>query len=126
GVEAEELTRLLPGRSVKAIFSRAIILGVQSGRFWREDELRILREQYPLKGKEVVHQLPGRNEVSILIMARRLGLKKSSESRVGFRRWSDEDWALLEKNMHLSIAEQQATLFPDRSCRGVEKARERL
>ncbi|MGJ3448435.1 hypothetical protein [Enterobacter sp. PTB] len=126
GVEAEELTRLLPGRSVSAIFSRAIILGVQSGRFWREDELRILKEQYPLLGKEVVHQLPGRNEVSILIMAGRLGLKKSRESRVGFRRWSDEDWALLEKNMHLSVAEQQATLFPDRTNRAVEKARGRL
>lgn len=126
GVEAEELTRLLPGRSVTAIFSRAIILGVQSGRFWREDELRILKEQYPLLGKKVVHQLPGRNEVSILIMAGRLGLKKSRESRVGFRPWSDEEWKLLEKNMHLSVAEQQALLFPDRSNRAVEKARGRL
>jgi hypothetical protein len=33
---------------------------------------------------------------------------------------------LLEKNMHLSVAEQQATLFPDRTTRAVEKARERL
>ncbi|MBS3892752.1 MULTISPECIES: hypothetical protein [Enterobacterales] len=126
GVEAEELTRLLPGRSVKAIFSRAIILGVQSGRFWREDELRILKAQYPVVGTEVMHQLPGRNEVAVRVMARRLGLKKSRESTAGFRPWSDEEWALLEKNMHLSVAEQQATLFPDRSCRGVEKARERL
>lgn len=28
--------------------------------------------------------------------------------------------------MHLSVAEQQATLFPDRTVRAVEKARERL
>lgn len=126
GVEAEELTRLLPGRSVTAIFSRALIMGVQSGRFWRENELRILKEQHPLLGKEVVHQLPGRNEVSILIMAGRLGLKKSRESRIGFRPWSVEEWTLLENNMHLSIAEQQATLFPDRTNRAVEKARERL
>lgn len=126
GVEAEELTRLLPGRSVSAIFSRAIILGVQSGRFWREDELRILKEQYPVVGIEVMRQLPGRNEVAVRLMARRLGLKKSSDSKAGFRPWSDEEWVLLEKNMHLSIAELQATLFPDRSCRGVEKARERL
>ncbi|ULH11538.1 hypothetical protein MF265_01710 [Serratia marcescens] len=126
GVEAEELTRLLPGRSVSAIFSRAIILGVQSGRFWREDELRILKAQYPVVGIEVMRQLPGRNEVAVRLMARRLGLKKSSDSKAGFRPWSDEEWVLLEKNMHLSVAEQQATLFPDRSCRGVEKARERL
>ncbi|MGC6031648.1 hypothetical protein [Enterobacter kobei] len=126
GVEAEELTRLLPGRSVSAIFSRAIILGVQSGRFWREEELRILKEQYPVVGIEVMRQLPGRNEVAVRMMARRLGLKKSRESQAGFRPWSDEEWALLEKNMHLSIAEQQATLFPDRTNRAVEKARGRL
>lgn len=126
GVEAEELTRLLPGRSVSAIFSRAEAIGVLSGRFWREDELRILKDQYPLLGKEVAQQLPGRNEVSILIMAGRLGLKKSRESKIGFRPWSDEEWTLLENNMHLSVAEQQATLFPDRSNRAVEKARGRL
>ncbi|ENX4473373.1 hypothetical protein ACFO72_004335 [Enterobacter roggenkampii] len=126
GGEAEELTRLLPGRSVSAIFSRALIMGVQSGRFWREDELRILKAQYPVVGTEVMHQLPGRNEVAVRVMARRLGLKKSRESTVGFRPWSDEEWALLEKNMHLSVAEQQTTLFPDRSNKSVEKARGRL
>ncbi|WP_373224947.1 hypothetical protein [Enterobacter cloacae complex sp. ESBL7] len=126
GVEAEELTRLLPGRSIRAIFARAEAMGVQSGRFWREDELRILKAQYPVVGTEVMHQLPGRNEVAVRVMARRLGLKKSRESQVGFRPWSDEEWTLLEKNMHLSVAEQQATLFPDRTNRAVEKARERL
>ena len=126
GVEAEELTRLLPGRSIRAIFSRAEAMGVLSGRFWREDELRILKAQYPVVGTEVMHQLPGRNEVAVRVMARRLGLKKSRESKAGFRPWSDEEWALLENNMHLSVAEQQATLFPDRTRRAVEKARERL
>ena len=126
GMEAEALTRLLPGRSVTAIFSRAIILGVQSGRFWREDELRILKAQYPVVGTEVMRQLPGRNEVAVRVIARRLGLKESRESQVGFRPWSDEEWTLLEKNMHLSVAEQQATLFPDRTNKAVEKARGRL
>lgn len=59
-------------------------------------------------------------------MARRLGLKKSSESEIGFRPWSDGEWGLLEKNMHLSVDEQQATLFHDRTQRSVEKARGRL
>ncbi|MCW2456964.1 UNVERIFIED_ORG: hypothetical protein M2414_004725 [Rahnella aquatilis] len=126
GMEAEELSRLLPGRSVSAIFSRAEAMGVLSGRFWRDGELRILKEHYPLLGKEVAHQLPGRNEVSILIMAGRLGLKKSRESKIGFRPWSAEEWALLENNMHLGIAELRATLFPDRTQRAVEKARERF
>lgn len=126
GMEAEALTRLLPGRSVTAIFSRAIILGVQSGRFWREDELRILKAQYPVVGTEVMRQLPGRNEVAVRVIARRLGLKKSRESQAGFRPWSDEEWVLLENTMHLRVAEQQASLFPDRTPRSVEKARGRL
>ncbi|WP_235424276.1 hypothetical protein [Citrobacter koseri] len=121
GMEAEALTQLLHGRSVSAIFLRAEAMGVLSGRFWREDELQILKKQYPVVGTEVIQQLPGRNEVSILIMARLLRLKKSRESLTGFRPCSDEEWMLLEKNMHLSVAEQQATLFPDRSNRAVEK-----
>lgn len=126
GTEAEALTRLLPGRSVSAIFSRAEAMGVFSGRFWREDELRILKAQYPVVGTAVMHQLPGRNKVAVRVMAKRLGLKKSRESKAGFRPWSDEEWALLEKNMHLSVAEQQITLFPDRTHKSVEKARGRL
>jgi len=126
GIEAAALTQLLPGRSVSAIFSRAEAMGVLSGRFWREEELRILKEYYPVLGTEVLRQLPGRNDVAIRMMARRLGLKKSRESQAGFRPWSDEEWSLLEKNMHLSVVEQQATLFPDRTQRAVEKARERL
>lgn len=101
-------------------------MGALSERFWRKDELRILKTQYTVVGTKVMHQLPGRNEVAVRVMARRLGLKKSRESQVGFRPWSDEEWALLESSMHLSITEQQAALFPDRTNRAVEKARERL
>lgn len=126
GMEAEALTRLLPGRSVNAIFSRAEAMGVLSGRFWREDELRILKAGYPVVGTAVMRQLPGRNKVAVKVMAKRLGLKKSRKSKVGFRPWSDEEWILLEKNMHLSVAEQQTALFPDRSNNSVEKARGRL
>lgn len=61
--------------------------------------------------------------MSVIIMARRLGLRKSHGSEVGFCPWSDDEWALLEKNMPL-VAEQQAVLFPDRAKRAVEKARE--
>lgn len=126
GAEARSLTQLLPGRSISAIFSMAETLGVKSGRFWREAELEILTADYPRVGTAVTDRLPGRNTVSVRIMAKRLGLKKSRDSNVGFRPWSDEEWALLEKNMHLSVADQQVVLFPDRTKRAVEKARGRL
>lgn len=68
-----------------AIFSRALIMDVQSGRFWREEELCILKRHYPVMGKAAMQHLQGRNEVSVMVMARRLGLKKSRESLTGFR-----------------------------------------
>lgn len=126
GTEANMLASLLPGRSVSAIFSMAASLGVQSGRFWREEELCILKAEYPVQGTAMTRLLPGRNKVSVRIMARRLGLKKSRHSETGLRPWSTEELTLLEKHMHMSVAEQQATLFSDRTKRAVEKARERL
>lgn len=120
------IVTLLEGRTPSAIFARADTLGVTSGRYWREDELQILKEQYHIIGTRVIELLPGRTVDAIKITARRLGLRKSRNSTEGFRPWSDEEWDLLEESMNLSIAEQQATLFPDRTKRSVEKARERL
>lgn len=125
-MEARSLTKLLPGRSISAIFSMAETLGVKSGRFWREEELDILKADYPRMGMSVTAHLPERKAMSVKIMARRLGLKKSRCSEAGFRPWSDEEWTHLEKNMHLSVAEQQVILFPDRTKKTVEKARGRL
>ncbi|MEB6337966.1 hypothetical protein [Serratia rhizosphaerae] len=120
------IVMLLGGRTPSAIFARADTLGVTSGRYWREDELQILRDQYPIIGTGVLGLLPGRTADAVRITAGRLGLRKSRNSTEGFRPWSDEEWGLLKENLHLSVAEQQAILFPDRTKRAVEKARERL
>ncbi|MCZ5751085.1 hypothetical protein O5207_06000 [Escherichia coli] len=87
----------------------------QSGCFWREEELDILKADYPRMRMSVTACLLGRNTMLVKIMARRLGLKKSRSSEAGFRSWSDEEWTLLEKNMYLSVAEQLVLLFPDRT-----------
>jgi hypothetical protein len=126
GVGAEFLQQLLPGRSTSAIFTMAEKMGVLSGRFWREEELQILGAHYPTEGTLVTARLPGRNVVAVRVMARRLGLKKSSMSPEGFRPWSEDEWQRLEGSMYLSVAEQQSTHFPGRTLRAVEKARERL
>lgn len=126
GVRAEFLRQLLPGRSVDAICNMAEKMGVLSGRFWQDDELDILRKYYPAEGTLIIARLPGRNAVSVRIMAKRLNLKKTSDSLSGFRPWSDDEWRRLEKNMHLSVAAQQSLLFPDRTLGAIEKARERL
>lgn len=126
GGEAKSLTQFLPGRSINVIFSVAETLGVQSGRFWWEEELDIFKTGYPWVNTAVTDRPPGRNAVSVRIMAKRLWLKKSRDSKAGFRPKSDDEWTLLEKYMHLSVAEQQAILFPDRTKRTVEKERERF
>jgi hypothetical protein len=126
GVRAGYLQQLLPGRSISGIFTMAEKMGVLSGRFWREEELEILKRYYPAEGTAITDRLPGRTTHAVRVMAKKLGLKKSQSSTCGFRPWSDEEWQTLERNMYLSIAEQQATLFPDRTVRAVEKARGRL
>lgn len=97
-----------------------------SGRYWREEELQILKDHYPIIGTGVLELLPGRTVDAVRIIAGRLRLRKSRNSTGGGRPWSDEEWRLLEEYMHLSIAEQQATLFPYRTKIAVEKARGRL
>ncbi|RQM36359.1 hypothetical protein EB241_20860 [Erwinia psidii] len=91
GAEARSLSQQLPGRSINALFSMAETMGVRSGRFWREEELGILKADYPRVGTAVTEHLPRRNVMSVIIMVRRLGLKKSHSSEVGFRPWSDEE-----------------------------------
>ena len=114
---------LLKGKSTAAIFSRAAVLGVTSGRNWRKDELNILKMHYPEMGSKVAELLPGRTRNAVAVAARRMKLRIADDSHVGSRPRREEEWALLAKNMHLSAAEQQARLFPGRTKKAVEKAR---
>ncbi|EBE4781809.1 hypothetical protein FHK17_20850 [Salmonella enterica] len=78
------IVTLLKDRTSSAVFTRADTLGVTSGRYWRGDELRILKEHYPAIGTGVLDLLPGRTPEAIKIIAGRLGLRKSIRSSVGF------------------------------------------
>ncbi|AHE72480.1 hypothetical protein M942_04085 [Enterobacter ludwigii] len=123
GAGIAHIRMLLKGKTRASIFTRAAILGLTSGRYWREEELRVLRKHYPDMGNSVAELLPGRSRNSVGVTARRLGLRKSLDCAKGYRPWSDDEWALLDKNMHLSAAEQREMLFPHRTKKAVEKAR---
>lgn len=145
---------MLPGREPYAVRFKAKTMGLRFegtgyGTVWTPEEKQKLLENIHLpltmlsgffpdrtrtavkKAREIVrrngeytrylNQLSGGDSGSGSIMA-----NNPRERQAGFRPWSDREWALLENNMHLSIAEQQATLFPDRTSRAVEKARMRL
>ncbi|PVZ80279.1 hypothetical protein C9426_33135 [Serratia sp. S1B] len=124
GAGIEQLLRLLPGRQVNAIFLKARRLGLTSGRYWREAECQILREYYPEYGTAIAERWLGRTEDSVKLKASELGIKFLGQEGK-FRIWSEEEWGILEKYLHLSIAEQMQ-LLPGRSRQAVEKARERL
>ncbi|MGP2408139.1 hypothetical protein [Yersinia sp. 2545 StPb PI] len=118
---------LLPGRERKSIFMMAKVLGIKSLRSWQESEVHILTQFYALMGTKVAQKLPRRSAESIKIKASQLGLKytKFSVRETPFQRWSDEEWRLLERNLHLFPSEMTA-LFPNRTQTAIEKAKERL
>ncbi|MCU6243895.1 hypothetical protein [Enterobacter asburiae] len=117
--------QLLPGRTKGAISTQAQKMGIKKSQDWTAEDIEILRKFYSCLGTKVVEKLPHRTRAAIKTQARRLGLKQSRESKAVFRFWGDEEWTLLEKSMHLSIAEQ-ATLFPDKTESSVAKAREQF
>ncbi|MGR7527168.1 hypothetical protein ACU6ZM_23685 [Klebsiella aerogenes] len=66
---------LLKGRTAPAIFARSDVLGVASGRFWREEEIQILKEHYPVTGGGVVDMFSGRTVGSVRIITGRMGFE---------------------------------------------------
>ncbi|MTH48275.1 hypothetical protein [Intestinirhabdus alba] len=119
--------KLLPTRSEKAIFSMAEAIGGVSGKRWRKDELRTLEKYYPEYGTDRVARLLNRSPESVKLKPSRMGIRYRGcaiDDGV-FRIWSQEEWTLLEKTMHLSVAEQMV-LLPGRTRLSVEKAREWL
>ncbi|EEQ09136.1 hypothetical protein ymoll0001_31990 [Yersinia mollaretii ATCC 43969] len=119
--------QLLPGRTRKTIFAMAKKMGVKSLRSWQENEVHILMRFYPKMGTKVVLKLPRRSVESIKIKASQLGLKytKLKVRETPVQSWSDDEWHLLEKNLHLFPSEM-TMLFPNRTKLAIEKAKERL
>ncbi|PHI32796.1 hypothetical protein CRN84_21470 [Budvicia aquatica] len=121
------VSQLLPGRKRKTIFAMARELGVKSARNWQPYECQILTEYYPDIGVKVAEKLPGRTADAVKIKAMALGVKYrgKAEGEIRLVKWSDEEWRLLEKNLHLPYPEL-VMLFPHRSQDALEKAKARL
>jgi len=127
GAGIANVMKLLPTRSEKAIFAMAKTLGITSGKRWRKDELRILAECYPEYGTDRVARLLNKSPESVKLKASRMGISYRGciVDEGTFRIWSEEEWALLEKTLHLGVTEQML-LLPGRTRLSIEKARERL
>lgn len=112
---------LLPGRTRKTIFQKAIDLGVNSARYWSEEECQILMEYYPVLGTKVGKMI-GRTAEAVKIKACDMGIKV--EGLTLARKWSEDEIALLLKNLHKTPAEIRK-IFPDRTLKSIQKARTR-
>ena len=80
-IEGGEVYKRLPGRTKDACTRRAVSLNIKydinsSDDHWTEEEINILREFYPIEGREVYKRLPGRTESACRSKACKLGFKR--------------------------------------------------
>ena len=78
-----ELSKAGFDRTSSSIKNRAQSLGLyyrQEYSSWTQDQIRILRENYPAMGKKVMSLLPDKSLKSIQITAYRMGIKKAKKN----------------------------------------------
>lgn len=71
-----EIHALLPHRSRRAIAAQATRLGLKRAEAWTSEELRILRQFYPVQGRKIVAMLPGRTANAVHRQAKKQGLRR--------------------------------------------------
>lgn len=94
---AHKLASLLPGRTLRAIQTRAKILGLYRTPPWTGAELALLRREYAALGARALQpRLAGRSYEAIVKQARHLGLVRRVHAKP--RPWTPaEDAAVLER-----------------------------
>lgn len=119
GADIGEIMAMLPGRTQKSIASMAQKLNIIR-RQWLEGENAILQQYYATEGFAVVKRLTGRSASAVANQAYALGIKCARRGR-----WSPEELALLQKNLHLELPEL-GSLFPARSRMALWHMRSKL
>ncbi|MHC0026615.1 hypothetical protein [Enterobacter vonholyi] len=119
GTDVREVMTMLPGRTQKSIENMAQKLNIFR-RKWLEEENAILQQYYATEGYGVVKRLTGRSASAVANQAFALGIKCARRER-----WSREELALLQKNLHLELSELDS-LFPARSRMALWHMRARL
>ena len=97
----EWLVEALPGRTSRAVVSRAHRLGVQS-KLWTESELQLLRVCYRSCGAQYcVQQLTGRSLAAVSSQAQRMGLKREGVRPSANSCYTGDSMTGLEKAVEL-------------------------
>ncbi|TYO65453.1 hypothetical protein FXV83_16085 [Bradyrhizobium hipponense] len=71
-LSAKELTRLLPGRTQRAISARSLRLGII--KLWLDSELDVIRNHPNKTARQLMELIPGRTVKSIQWQRRKMGL----------------------------------------------------
>lgn len=119
GADIREVMTMLPGRTQNSIEGMAQKLNIIR-RQWLEEEIAILQQYYATEGYGVIKRLPGRTVSAMRNQANALGIKCARRGR-----WSPEELALLQKNLHLELSELDS-LFPARSRMALWHMRNKL
>ena len=88
----EELSNLLPGRSVDAISKRANTLNLKKNNTWTNSEVDILIKLYPQIGGDVSRHIPNHSRDACTDKANRLGIRCYPS------RWTEEEDKILKDN----------------------------
>lgn len=99
--EGASIQKRLPRHSIPAIYQRAHRLGVSvdrqhCNRSWDEDEMAVLREFYPIEGRDVAKRLPWRTEAACKTQANKMGLKAPPRKHKEYvNHWTEEEDRIL-------------------------------
>lgn len=99
-IEGFECAKRLPERTVKAISLKAERCGIYAntgrgnGKRWTEDEIAIIKEHFPSRGRRMAYLLPGRSKTAVIARAYKLGIRVERGSQ---SKWTKKEDAILKK-----------------------------
>lgn len=110
------------GRSKISIKNKKRIIFGKSNNFWTADEINILKENYHnTHYKDLLKLLPNRNQRSICVKARNLGLIKNRSTL-----WSEKELEILIKNYSCKTSDELCLLFVDKTKSQIKNKSKKL
>lgn len=131
GMTAEQLSKLLPGRS-KASICRyrwrhnlpRMEVGKKLPDMWTEDELRIMRENVHMTSEQLSKLLPNRTKRTIQRHRSRMGLRYPGAHSPAEIAWTQAELQFVRDHPHLSSRKLSA-LMPGRTAGAIQTIRVR-
>lgn len=113
----DNVLKLLPNRTYKAITTKAKRIGLKTRDFWSEDELEILKKHYKiLEIDEILNLIPNRSKECVYIKASDLGLHREQNF------YKDYEIDFVRKNA-LILSDEEIASVLNRSVKSIQAKR---